>query len=145
MITTDWRKLHAGRELDRVIAEKLGWVWTCVYQTKYATYVTITKPDGTILQNVDAYGSRPEWPEYEAVDLFPQYSTDLNLAYALFDGRTFWATLQMVTDVRKNHRYYRVWACDGPHSFEVEHEADTPSLALCYAWLECKEKVYKME
>lgn len=109
----DWRTLPAGRELDRVIAERLG---------DYTPYINV---GGRVIENFP-----------------PAYSTDANAALSLWSDDYRWsisptevsADFPVEDESRFQASYPRSGNPDRSHEW-----ADTPALAICRAWLTWQE------
>lgn len=111
---TDWRALDAGRDLDRRIAERLG--WTHIESTEY----WLDDPHDTSL--VQAWRGIPPRSTGEA--LVPCYSTDLNAAITLIPSDQ---QFELSNGLEPEWEALIGWGYDGG--------ADTPALAVCRAWL----------
>lgn len=118
----DYRTMEAGRELDRLIAERLGWTETSEHYL-----------DPNVL-----VGKHPKETGHAWFPLaVPRYSTDLNAAMALLptaDG-DIWSL---------HYGHY-----GDPYTVAISRikvaapeylgDANTPALAICRAWLAWKD------
>lgn len=126
--TADWRTMEAGRELDRVVAERLGWRIDIengdVYDEK-----------GDYIPSDNPYGESREigYTENELWGRCSHYSTDANAALALYDGCRIELKAEPPDD----------WTCflviESPVYGEWRGEADTAALAIVRAWLAWKD------
>lgn len=110
-MSTDWRNMEAGRELDRLIAER---VVALGYTESHLTLAFVpTHPD-----------------DIPSIDNPPRYSTDLNAAFVLLAPGEYHFTHPNLVD----------WGCKfGKQEYFGWHYADTPALAICRAWLEWQD------
>lgn len=126
---TDWRDLPAGRELDRLIAERLGWRVDLEHGDVYDQDGEFVPPD-----------DRRTWDrnpsENELWSQVPEYSTDLNAATTLL-AHFFWR-LTGTPDMKTNEvHYYCTFDSHTDYAgMDTIHVyAPTVALAICRAWL----------
>lgn len=132
---TDQRDLSAGPELDRVIAETIGLQW----ETKppWTDWNTTGDPMYRAI-----IGGVPQLWCSRRDKCIPEYSTDLNAAWALFDDlpKGYTPRIVRVLEPRGNHMAHVVKAgIIHRESNDMEAHADTPAFAICLAWLAWKE------
>lgn len=122
----DYRTMEAGRELDRLIAERLGW-------TRFDTMPTVLVEHDNHIDIETLMG----WKNDFYYLVVPHYSTDLNAAMTLLptaDG-----------DIWSLH--YGDYG--DPYTVAISRikvaapeylgDANTPALAICRAWLAWKD------
>lgn len=135
---TDWRKLPAGRELDRLIAERIGWRFEKVSPYHWEVY----RPDGSPVEQARGYTYINQWEDSHLMVTgmaFPRYSTDMNAALTLplpglFDEYRF--ELSGCNDKWIACVHYR-------HAIDLTLHSPiigTPALAVCRAWLDWRER-----
>lgn len=115
-----------ARAIDRAIAERLGWrdiepvtYWEETYYDTYEVHTLRGKPPG-----------------YDHADnLLPHYSADLNAAMTLAEP---YAIQLNSVHGNKGRIGYKVTIQDSEGQAGIGH-ADTPALAICYAWLRYME------
>ena len=122
----NWREMEAGRELDRVIAERLG--WSEIEQRQL--WFEDAYDDGWEQR---LFGKRTG--ESVGDDPVPEYSTDANAALSLPLGEAEFFQLHVIPGGNTAARVYvpvssRLSEAEPP--FEI---SDTPALAICHAWL----------
>lgn len=114
---TDVQDVQAGRELDQLIAERIGW-----------TEIS----DQMIVGRQDLHGTPPGamFPTF----MVPRFSTSVDAAWSLLEGRNSYG---IATNTRELSYSMKLWAeCDG---YDGWAERDQPALAICRAWLAWKE------
>lgn len=134
---TNWREMPAGRELDRVIAERVGWAVEChkvVYPTSSSyDYYRLIGPNGEEKRDYDI----PEAAWQDA----PHYSTDANAALSLPTADLYFIDLHGPHSENSLWHAFIEWGYsdeeDEYPSFRAE--ADTAALAVCRAWLAWKD------
>lgn len=121
---THWREMDAGRELDWLIAEKLG--WKNLKEWRYG-------------RTVEIHGAPPDSDLRHAT--LPYYSADLNAAITLWARISDDYTPRLVRMLTPRngeirHEYKAGLTSNQPPfaEFDVEY-ASTPALAVCRAWL----------
>lgn len=130
----DWRELEAGDELDRVIAERLGFyveTWTS----------TVNGAVGGTLRDADGgdFGGRLNGENYwldteDPWGACPAFSTDLNVAWTLARGiRNF----RIYSSPDNLGGCCEVAIIDGATAFMAK--SDDLAFAICRAWLMWKE------
>lgn len=136
MTNTDYRTMEAGRELDRLIAERLGyravertWRWYLLSHDVLETSLDEMLKRGWHIR------SYPTETEAWNIDV-SRYSTDLNAAIALLptDGYTWSLHYSNYDDP-----YTAVISGVKVDSPEYFGDASTPALAICRAWLAWKD------
>ena len=126
---TDWREMSAGRELDRVVAERLGW-------TDIAPrYDRFDEHEISPLQGIPPSGGTTYY-------VIGRYSTDADAALALLEGCFY--TLRGTPDSYEGEMLYRCSidgkAGDGVILPSIKYTvAKTPALAIVRAWLSWKD------
>ncbi len=133
---TDWRALPAGRKLDWIVAERLG------YKIKEYRYSGNKRGyelyDGKGKYVAPPYDNRAgDMPtKSDLRSWIPQYSRNANAALALLPlvgGEWTWWTLQPT----RIDLTYRCEIHEGVR--EWQGEADTPAHAIVKAWLAWKD------
>lgn len=122
----DWRTMDAGREMDRIVAERLGWTEIEEQENWYED------PEVMAYQQIDLYG-RKDGSEYRV----PKYSTDANAALQLDKPVLWWSE-----DDGRWLATYDAAIFGSAIELDVSPspgEADTPALAICRAWLSWKD------
>lgn len=119
--SVDWRTLPAGRVLDRVIAERLGW-----------TLIGFDDPFWRHRQRDDA-AVGDYWRTSEGARKLPAFSTDANAALTLWGLNSHWSLNPDANDNGVHFEGYYPYA-DNEYG-EMCELADTPALAICRAWL----------
>jgi hypothetical protein len=161
---SDWRTLEAGRELDRVVAERLGWKIEqdeVVYHTDTRSHDCATFPGDKVYKGrhnawivYDPTGKRQGWcyahddkPWFIEALLdhadVPAYSADANAALALL---TSTGCPWMVVSEPEGLSGYRAFI--GESRDDPEHMyyhgtnegGDTVALAIVRAWLAWSER-----
>lgn len=123
MIMTNWHKLKPGLELDRLIAERLG--WTEIEETE--VFVEDFEYAGWVAR------LRGRNPEGVCECYVPRFSTDLNAAWSLFTELLDTLTPRLVRMFRDNKASI---IQNEPYVEEIVSEyGATPELAIDYAWL----------
>jgi len=124
---TDWRNMAAGHDMDRLIAERLGWR----VQKNRDGYTYLFRPDGSGVGNyIDAA---------QAWEGIPHFSTDLNAAFRLPVGE--YTHLSCRTPL--NDLGYAAFVAYDDHTTSNDYRsaaAATPALAVCRAWLAWQER-----
>ena len=145
--TVDWRALPAGRELDRIVAARLGFSVVQLpprdASKRPKAYVTweykqpgwVIKGEG-LHKNLWDVRFREEW---EAWDHCPEYSQDANAALALWDVDYRWAVYPAYPDDYDKGRFCATFPGHGDQDAGDEY-ADTPALAIVQAWLAWKDR-----
>lgn len=123
----DHLTMKAERELDRLIAERLGYsVRDEIIRNEagYSHDYQLIDPDGKIYSswNASAYGA---W------DNVPRYSTDLNAATELLSGVSSTMLVYATSGIGAGK-----WQADLDGCIRF---ADTLTLAICRAWLSWKD------
>jgi hypothetical protein len=121
----NWRELPAGRGLDRIIAERLGYT---VQFNENNGYYYLVRPDGTKAIN---YGT--EWAAWEAS---PAFSVDANAAIALWDNDYHWA---IFPDPDQPGKFCATHPCSRDYDVGIE-TADKPAEAISRSWLAWGDK-----
>jgi hypothetical protein len=137
MVTTNWREMEAGRELDRLIAEKVGWRFEREpYFNPESTLVY--SPEGVEMYHQSGIWT-PVFAGEEVHKVIPHYSTDLNAAITLANGIVEF-NLFKGRKVDTEGSPTDGWICtiSDPKNFDSAW-ADTPALAICRAFLASKE------
>lgn len=126
----DWREMGAGRPIDRLIAERLGWQ----FERRPNGFFAMVKPNGVI---GPAY-ARQKDSEHD----LPLYSTDLNAAFTLLSTELGleWNLFSEDDD--------RI-TCELGHWFDERYPIEqreqatekTAALAICKAWLKWMERM----
>jgi hypothetical protein len=143
---SDWRTLEAGRELDRVVAERLGWrvakgegedaEWWVARREGTEDWELITQIE--YCDDVDAAWIQA-FRTYEGCDSqLPLYSRDANAAlpgeYVAWQERGGW------------YACYEIQAFSGPHDWTIKADTrltqsgDTLAEARIKAWLAWSER-----
>jgi hypothetical protein len=135
---SDWRTLEAGRELDRVVAERLGCKIVELDLPGPPQWYAVFGPNGEPKIRVTAFSKRNEWPAYDMEDAWPAYSTDANAAlpgeYVAWQERGGW------------YACYEIQAFSGPHDWTIKADTrltqsgDTLAEARIKAWLAWSER-----
>lgn len=124
-INPNWCDLPAGLNLDRLIAERLGWreiKRRDIYEEGYDW--------GGFYPRLFGRSPTPLYPI--GTDLIPQYSTDANAALTLVKVDNF--------QLEYWHGQWRAGAYLDNSSEDAGWEyADSPALAICRAWLAVQE------
>lgn len=126
---TDWKTMDAGRELDRLIAERLGWTDLLIDQD----WIEV---DGKVEDVVRVLGVPPgaKWKEQVS-----EYSTSADAALTLFPDDTEWmATYSPYYGPRFRITVGTPHVLDDEY-FDVYGNGDTLALALCRAWMAWRE------
>lgn len=143
---TDWRDIEAGPELDRLIAERMGWQMIELENPSPPPIDyrwRLVNPEGRIrgvygntyfpCKDIEEAWQKAGEPDMECGDRdLPPYSTDLDVAFTLITEQDGFS---LSRDMQEN-----VWMADldtVPPTYEV---ADMPALAICRAWLAYTEK-----
>jgi len=130
----DWRTLPAGLDLDRVIAERLGWSEIGIRE--------VWVDDGEGATEVKRLNGRSPGPVAFGTDPIPTWSTNTDTALNLpleeeYEGRLEWGYGGEWTAwifIKIAYRTFR--------ETKVGYaKADIPALALCRAWLGYQERV----
>lgn len=124
----DWRELPAGFELDRYIAERLGWrVELNGWKDKW----NITSPDGKYRESIpEFYDPNELWIKAP----IPEYSGDTNAALSLLESLTVWH----ITKTGPGGIIVDLW--DNPvSSIAYRHDTQDIPMAICRAWLTWKD------
>ncbi len=136
---TNWRGLPAGDELDRVIAERLGWHIVSKHTPHNPVYpeneIQTFSPDGKIVHS--AYYTEMSLDSclehMQALHKLPRYSRDVNTELPLDEGYYWTFTSPTVGEPDDN------WLAEIINTWTGEHEsncaADTLPLARAHAWL----------
>lgn len=136
MTTKDWRDLPAGRELDRLVAERAGWRVARLSGADDALALRNHRGGVEAIVNPLAVASaglaEEEWL-WSAVNI-PHYSTSVDAALTLVAGR-----LTVHIESTRNPQTWQVWVADGD-VFTDTVEADNPALAIVRAWLSWREQ-----
>lgn len=147
-MSTNWRELPAGKALDILIADKLGWR---IVSQPFGKYVgdqffefeyTLAKPDGSLLWN---HTSDQGW-RYRIDDVWnnvtgwwtprlPAYSTSIDAAMTLVDGLNYCLN----GDAPDQHE---CWLLIDQRDVGTG-KAPTPALAICRAYLDMREFLAK--
>lgn len=118
----DWRKLSAGRKLNRLIAEELG--WEIAQDIEYSDLLTGLRPEKERTIEGPAAGT---WE-------VPDFSRSLSASLALIESYDFYI-YHYVDGIPAK---YRVLIKD--HLLRTGTGlAETLSLAVCYSWLNYQE------
>jgi len=120
--TVNWGTMEAGRELDKLIAEKLG-------------YTDLQVSDWTQI----LYGTRPTRPDDDPYRVqggmiqepICEYSTDTDAALTLIDS--------VKGDFHLQSPAPNIWQCWFKVPPVPQGLAETPAFAVCRAWLAWKE------
>lgn len=157
-MTSDWRTMSPGKELDRAIAEKMGYkavLWNGFYHVtanpeKFAAWATRRGRD------VNLIGKSSESAAWEFCNNIPAYSTSVDAALTLLrdtqhyilgwhrEGVPFGDPGDIAfcnlfvdrNDVEPDKR--------GNYPAVAHQKAATHALAICRAWLEWQEKIEAM-
>lgn len=144
-MSTDWRTMEAGRELDRVVAERVG--YTEIEETTgWFDDPDVGSREETYLRGRGADG------RYSS-ERIPNYSTSVDAALLLpFDGlKGGWdggnsLVIELSTAVQV--RYMMTAAVHTPHAPTISYGGDSDfekpyterlALAICRAWLAWQE------
>jgi hypothetical protein len=134
---TNWRDLPAGRDLDRAIAERLGW--------RVENFNP--RPNGIMIKTINSWmllppGKDADWwirdphagyvSERDAWAHSQAYSTDLNAAMTLLDTAPQWG-------VTRTFEHFDCYIAPGNGVLNYYGRAETPALAVCRAWIRWQE------
>ena len=128
---SNWRDLPAGNDLDRYIAEYLGWTVVGNPLTKEAVLW-----HGTELIHVEQSHSELSvniaraWNNY-----IPQYSTDVNAALTLPMTPGWYFSLRSPID----DDLWTVFIREDAIPTFTSSKDENPALALCHTWLNWKD------
>lgn len=139
----NWRELPAGRDLDRVIAERLGWkvvkvTWSPESSADSGWMYCLVSPDGVYAHggsmNEDEAWIIPSH-EHHVVSL-KHYSTDANVAMTLWDNGYHWAVFP---DPDQPGRFCATHPCAREYDVGIE-SGSTPAEAISRSWLAFGDK-----
>ena len=135
--------MEAGRKLDALIAERLGWA-DCDPKAKSASWQFTDPPDPPVLVGI-GYN-----PKRKGLDVFPDYSTLIAAAWPLLDklgfilGPRFLGGWGQRGAERTGWYIYKGWVEAEVDTYEESchafAEADTAPLAIVKAFLKATEK-----
>ncbi len=124
----DWRTMEAGRDLDRIVANQLGWR----FEANVDGYFKATSPTGItggyyLLQRNSEHGMPLYSTDLSAA--FTLFSTEPGLEWNLFSEDDDWITCEL------GH-----WSDDFHDDQLVMASEKTAALAICKAWLLWQER-----
>lgn len=124
---TDYSAL-TDKELDKLVAERLGWRIEQLTVHAGLSWHQVFTPDGTPILRETAYGTKNAWPLYELDTTYPAYSTDANAALALIKS-----IFRLETGRAAGDRV--IWRANAALDEAFWVTADTPARAIVLAWL----------
>lgn len=115
----NWREMPAGRELDRLIAERLG-------------HPTFTEPIPESERDLYKPGiTELSWMRVNGIPIpVPHYSTDANAALSLIEG-TEEGNDYLLRKLNTGWHIHAYWGDSG----KITATEPTIALAVCRAWL----------
>jgi hypothetical protein len=140
---SDWRTLEAGRELDRVVAERLGCKIVELDLPGATQWYAVFGPNGEPKIRVTAFGKRNEWPAYDMEDAWPAYSTDANAALALLTSTGCpWMVVSEPEELSGYRAFIGESRDDPEHMYYhgTNEGGDTVAIAIVRAWLAWSER-----
>lgn len=132
MTEQNWRDLPAGRELDRLVAERVGYEIVEDFGMGGPSYTALL-PGSVVMELPRAFGEDEAWEQ-----VTPHYSTSVDAALTLPLREHGW-TLKIVPDFSGGLVWATITGDEGLVVSVYVLPARLIAQAMCYAWLAWKD------